>query len=197
MIYTVYSHDFTINTGDFTITNLECSSTNHWTNMVVYATKLWISPAKAGMSQGTHMFNYQILLFSYGVSWRYNKIMGLNRWYSELVNLRKMTREYQVVFIFCTGVETINRYVQPLNIVVLAIKASQNQNFDQEHYDEFRAFSMALAKPYPYSKAVHIPCQNSSGNLENNERPLMMRIRLCDPCQALPCHVLSCPVAHV
>lgn len=143
MIYTVYSHDFTINTGDFTITNLECSSTNHWTNMVIYATKLWISPAKAGMSQGTHVFNYQILLFSYGVSWRYNKIMGLNRWYSELVNLRKMTREYQVVFIFFTGVETINRYVQPLNIVVLAIKASQNQNFDQEHYDEFRAFSIA------------------------------------------------------
>ena len=54
-----------------------------------------------------------------------------------------------------------------------------------------------LAKSYPYSKAVHIPCPNSSGNLENNERPLMMRIRLCDPCQALPCHVLSCPVAHV
>ena len=54
-----------------------------------------------------------------------------------------------------------------------------------------------LAKSYPYSKAVHIPCQNGSGNLENNERPLMMRIRLCDPCQGLPCHVLSCPIAHV
>jgi len=57
--------------------------------------------------------------------------------------------------------------------------------------------AITLAKPYPYSKAVHIPCQNSSGNLENNERPLMMRIRLCDPCHALPCHVLSCPIAHV
>ena len=57
----------------------------------------------------------------------------------------------------------------------------------------------ALAKSYPYSKAVHIPCQDSSGSLENNERPLMVRMRLCDPCQAhlFPCHVLSCPIAHV
>ena len=56
-----------------------------------------------------------------------------------------------------------------------------------------------LAKSYPYSKAVHIPRQNSSGSLENNEQPLMVRMRLCDPCQAhlFPWHVLSCPIAHV
>ena len=35
-------------------------------------------------------------------------------------------------------------------------------------------FSKILAKSYPYSKAVHMPCPNSSGNLENNERPLMI-----------------------
>ena len=35
-------------------------------------------------------------------------------------------------------------------------------------------YIIILTKSYPYSKAVHIPCQNSSGNLENNERPLMM-----------------------
>jgi len=56
-----------------------------------------------------------------------------------------------------------------------------------------------LAKSDPYSKALHIPYQNSSGSLENNERPLMVRMKLCNPCQAhlFPCHVLSCPIAHV
>ena len=54
-------------------------------------------------------------------------------------------------------------------------------------------FKTVLAKSYPYSKAVHIPCQNSSRSLEKNERPLMVRMRLCDPGQAhlFPCHVQS------
>ena len=56
-----------------------------------------------------------------------------------------------------------------------------------------------LAKSYPYSKADHIPCENSSGNLGKNDWPLMVKIKFCDPCQArlFSCHVLSCPRARV
>ena len=60
-------------------------------------------------------------------------------------------------------------------------------------------YGTILAKSYPYSKADHIPCENSSGNLGKNDWPLMVKIKFCDPCQArlFSCHVLSCPRARV
>ena len=63
----------------------------------------------------------------------------------------------------------------------------------------FSSNATFLAKSYPYSKADHIPCENSSGNLGKNDWPLMVKIKFCDPCQArlFSCHVLSCPRARV
>lgn len=43
---------------------------------------------------------------------------------------------------------------------------------------------ISLAESYPYSMADHIPCENSSGKLENPERPLMVRMMLCNTFQA-------------
>lgn len=78
----------------------------------------------------------------------------------------------------------------------------ENHSFSSMSFPSFPTciyIYIVLAKSYPYSKADHIPCENSSGNLGKNDWPLMVKIKFCDPCQArlFSCHVLSCPRARV
>ena len=84
-------------------------------------------------------------------------------------------------------------------ISISSLQHVDNRHCDHNNLKRKNESIIILAKSFPYSKADHIPCENSSGNLGKNDWPLMVKIKFCDPCQArlFSCHVLSRPRARV